>query len=411
MISLDQALAAYSKHLAALSSEMLGLNTALHRVLAQDVTSSTDLPRFTQSAVDGYALRSADLAGASPTQPVFLPIAGEMPAGHYAELPQLLPASCLRILTGGAVPAGADTVIPQELVERRDAGIVLHRAFAKDRNIRHRGEEIRSGALLAACGERLTPGLIAALAMAGVAEVMVYRRPRIAVLVTGDEVVTLGQPLAAGEIPDSNGPLVNAWLQTQGYAPVAISHLRDERTRVAQALDQALTQADVVLTCGGASVGDHDHILPAAESIGVQRVFWKVAQKPGKPLYFGTRGSSLLLAFPGNPGAVLIGLVLHLRRVLDTLEGIRAPAPHWLQGRLASAVQADRERERLLRVIARIDGSGAVRLDPLPHQDSHMLSNLRSANALARLPARPGDYRADEIVSWLPLGSIESDQP
>lgn len=411
MISLDQALAAYTKHLAPLPAETLALSAALHRVLAQDIVSSTDLPRFTQSAVDGYALRAADVADASATQPLHLPIAGEMPAGSYIELPQLLPMTCLRILTGGTVPTGADTVIPQELVERHGDGILLHRAFARDRNIRHRGEEIRSGALLAARGERLTPGLIAALAMAGIAEVAVHRRPRIALLVTGDEVVTLGQPLVAGEMPDSNGPLVNAWLQVRGYTPVATAHLRDDRAQVAQALHQALSQADVVLTCGGASVGDHDHILPAAESVGVQRVFWKVAQKPGKPLYFGTRGAGLLLAFPGNPGAVLIGLVLHLQRVLDLLEGVRAPAPRWLHGQLASGTQADRERERLLRVIARIDGSGKVRLDPLPHQDSHMLSNLRSANALARLPTRPDDYRADEIVSWLPLGSIESGQP
>lgn len=408
MIALDQALATYARVLTPLPAESVELHLALHRVLAEDQHSTADLPLFTQSAVDGYAVRAADTAGASTQNPLRLPIIGAMPAGPFDELPQLLAHSALRIFTGGAVPAGADSVIPQELVRVDDGYIELQHSFPAARNVRHRGEEVRAGARLAAAGERLTPGLIAALAMGGIAAVEARRRPRIAVFVTGNEIVPLGQPLGPGQIHDSNGPLISSWLQQRGYADVRWARLRDNRAEVEAALAEALDQTDVVITTGGASVGDHDHIPAAAAAVGVKTVFWKVAQKPGKPLYFGLRDQKVMMGFPGNPGAVLIGLVLHLQRVLDLLEGLQQPAPHWLRGRLAAPVKADPERDRLLRVTLKISEIGQIDLLPLPHQDSHMLSNLRLATALIRVPTRVRDYEAGEFLHWLPLAGLQS---
>jgi len=395
LLSLEAALAEYARHIHPLAAERKAVVDALGQVLAEPVASAVDLPLFTQSAVDGYALRAAD--SAAP-----LRLVGEIAAGDAARL-QVGPGEAVRIFTGGALPPGADTVARQEIVSREDSTIRLAQALQPGADTRYRGEEVRQGDAIAAPGLRLHSGLLAALAMAGVAQVGVRPRPRVAVLVTGNEVARPGEALAEGHIHDANGPLCRGWLAEQGYPLALLRYVPDTLEAVSAALAEASASADLVISTGGVSVGDHDHLPAAAEATGYRRVFWKVAQKPGKPIWYGMRGNTPLLALPGNPAAVLIGLHVHVIRALQLLEGIESPAPLWRAGRLATDFRADRQRDSLLRVAVEHDATGRTLLQRLGKQDSHMLSNLALADALAWLPASEAALPAGSMVRWISL--------
>lgn len=395
MISLDDALATYPREVTPLAAESIPLHIALHRVLREPALARCDLPRFSQSALDGYVLTNADAARA----PLTLRVSDAIAAGDGHALRALVNGECQRILTGARVPPNTGAVVAQERVAINAGTLTLNEPLKPGANIRWQAEELREGATLGTPGQRLTPGHIAALAAAGVETVAVSQQPRIAVLVSGDEVRPVGTPLADGQIWDANGPLVLAWLQARGYA-AHMHYLGDQRAAVEQALRQALEDADLVITTGGVSVGDKDYILPVAEQLGARRVFWQVAQKPGKPLLFCKHADTVLMGLPGNPGAVLIGLSLHVRAVLDCLEGAAQVGAHWHGAKLADSVKADSRRDGLLRMRLAIGSDGMARLHPLPHQDSHMLSNLGMADVLVRAPARERAYAAEEPLDW-----------
>jgi molybdopterin molybdotransferase len=382
--------------IAPLPARRVALGRALHRVLAEPAGAACDLPPFTQSAVDGYALRHADLA--STTE---LPIAGAIRAGALPGPPRLTTGTAQRIYTGGWLPEGADTVLRQEYVDADGPSIRPRRNVEPGADVRRRGEELAHGALIAAAGTRLSAGMVAALAMAGLAEVAV-RTPRIVVLVTGDEVVPPGGTPQPGQIHDANGPLLMASLATRGHADVRLEYVADARAAVRAALARACAEADLVLTTGGVSVGDHDHVPHAARELGARTLFWKVAQKPGKPVFAALLGRVPLLGLPGNPASVLVNDLVYVRRALDRLEGT-APGPHFQWGRLDAPVRPDAERDLWLRVALRSDESGVIRLARLPKQASHMLSNLVQAGALAWIPAGSDELPAATAVRFLGL--------
>lgn len=396
LLPLADALAAYARELSPLPIQTLALTQALHRVLREPLRTKTDLPRHSQSALDGYVLTAADAARA----PVALRIVASIAAGDTQPLRPLVDGEAQRILTGARVPPNAGAVVAQERVEVRDGQVHVAKPLDNGANIRWQGEEKKAGDELAAAGLRLNAGHIAAAAIAGHAALQVTRAPRITVLVTGDELRDPGAELEDGQIWDSNGPLACSWLAAQGYDAECL-RLVDDEGAVRAAMAKALDRSDLVISTGGVSVGDRDYILPAAESLGVRRVFWEVAQKPGKPLYFGLRGQTALLGIPGNPAAVLVCLALHGRQLLAAMEG--GSGPVWRNARLAQPAKSDAQRDRLVRMQLGTDDSGALTLTPLPNQDSHMLSNLIVADALAHLPARPQAFEAGEIVRWIPL--------
>jgi molybdopterin molybdotransferase len=407
LISLAQALSSYNQNLLPLPAESIATDHALNRCLAESPVARIDLPSFTQSAVDGYALLSFETQWASPAKPLRLQVIGEIAAGpRKAEPPPLAGNMAYRILTGAAIPRGVDTVVPQERVERGDGTIRLIAAVPEKQNIRYHGEELKRGDPLATPGQRISPGMLAALMMAGAHGIRVYRRPRVSVLVTGDEVVPSGQLPAEGQVHDANAPLICSWMVSQGYPAPEVTYVKDVRGEIETDLKTALDNSDLVITTGGASVGDRDYLPDAATTCGVKRIFWKVAQKPGKPIFFGLRDRTALLALPGNPAAVLIGMVIHARRVLDCLEGVTTPGPRMSVGRLLKPVKADTLRDRLVRMNLSISAEGVVHLDPLPKQDSHMLSNLATAMALVLLPAREREYATNEPVLWTPLPGL-----
>lgn len=404
MIEIEEAFEHYRRELSPLPAEDVELGEALGRALAAEVECSTDLPPFDQSAMDGYALRSEPTGDAAAGEPVRLELVGASVAGPGGELPELTEEQAMRIFTGAPLPPGADAVLRQEDARVQGGDLLVERPVRPGHNVRDRGEEVRAGATLARPGSRLSAGDLAALAVGGVAELTVRSRPRVALFVTGDELVPPGRALAPGQVYDGNRPLVGGWLRSGGYPVVTATHLPDDRRQTASALDGGLDNADLVVTTGGASVGEHDHVLDAGRDVGVADVFWKVRQKPGKPLYFGVRDGTPLLALPGNPGSAFTSLVTHVHRVLELLEGISEPAPRFSPGRLAAETRRRPDRDFWIRC-RRMEDDGAVCwLEPLPGQASHMITNLGRCDALARLPSGPEPAPRGEVVPWTPCG-------
>lgn len=382
LISLDTALASYAQ-VKKLPVVELDLLAAHQHILATDVLSSIALPLFNQSAVDGYALRQADIdAGIRDFE-----LIGEIRAGIEQQF-ELRQGQALRIFTGGKLSASSDTVARQEIVNRHGNQITLQQTIHLGTDIRYKGEELQPHTLLATQGQRLTTGLIAALSMAGIHHVEVYCQPRISVLITGDEVSS--ELTNDAQVFDANGPLILSWLKEQGYQDIQLQHVIDEETSLKTALEQALNQFDLVITTGGVSVGDYDLIRPVSMRLGAEQVFWQVAQKPGKPLYFATyhkvQHQSYLIGLPGNPAAVALGLYVHVQTLLNELQGKTHVLPHWHYGKLANGIKPD-SREQILRMRAESNAQGELVLYPLTKQQSHMLSNMNQANALVRVPA------------------------
>ena len=396
LIGVEQALAALTA-IAPLRSRAVRTTAALHRVLAQPAAAGCDLPPFTQSAVDGYAVHNDDLRSSE------LPLAGAVRAAALPAPPRLAPGTAQRIYTGGMLPRGADTVVRQEWARVETGTVRFLRRPELGADVRVRGEELRLGALLAPAGLRLNSGRLAALAAAGVTRVTVHGAPRIAVLVTGDEVAPPGRICRLGQVPDANGPLVTGWLAEQGYSKVRLDYVADSAPAVHAALHDAFMHCDLVLTTGGVSVGDHDYVPRIAGELGAQPLFWKVAQKPGKPVFAALRAGVPLLGLPGNPASVLVNLLVYVRRALDRLEGVTSPGPPLGVGVLDGAVKADAERDQWLRVAVRQDEHGTTRLARLPQQASHMLSNLVQAGGLAWIPASPAETPAGMIVRYAPI--------
>jgi len=384
LITVDQALELILQHTQVLVTERLKLNQALNRYLAEDIYSGINLPLFSQSAVDGYALC---------TQSVIEPerkfqLIGEIRAGQQNEL-QLQDGQAVRIFTGAKIPLGTTTVARQEIVQASDSSrIKITEQLKVHADIRDVGEEISVGQLLANKGQQLSAGAIASLSMAGINTVEVFQYPKVAVVITGDEVAESIEDFVAGKIFDANGPLIEAWFQQAGQQ-VEIFHVADTEAAVRNLIQELSVSHDLILTTGGVSVGDYDFIQPVALNLGFDQIFWKVKQKPGKPMFFAQlqRNDSshcYLLGLPGNPAAVYVGMQIYTATLLNALQGHKSQ-PNWFNAVLTHDLKMD-ARERFLRVSASFEQS-VLRVKSLSKQQSHMLSNLMQANCLVRIPA------------------------
>ncbi len=409
MITIEEALAHCLEVARPLPAVRRAVPEARGAVLASDVVSALDLPPFPQSAMDGYAVRCADIAAATDDAPVTLPLAGEVAASIQGERARLHPGQAMRIFTGGLVPDGADAVVRQEDVVAGDGVASFPAPVAEGNNIRRRGEEIASGTPLLGAGTRLTAGRVAALAAAGLAEIDVRPLPRVRVLVTGDEVVPASAELPLGAVPDANGPLLAGWLAERGVTDVAVRYVRDDEEALRAAMADALADGDLVVSTGGVSVGEHDLVIPVAGSLGVEQVFWRVRQKPGKPLYLGVSPAGVpLLGLPGNPGATLVGAAVYIRRLIDLLQRVATPGPQWRTAIASGELRGDAARATWVRVVRRVDDEGRVCVAPSDHQASHMLSNLCEADAFVHLPAGTERVPAGTPVRWLPIAGGEA---
>ncbi len=399
MTSVDEVAALLDEVVVPLPPVRMAAVDAVGRVLAEAPLAAHPLPLFDQSAMDGYAVAHHDIADA----PVTLPVSTEVAARGHDRMPQLPAGTAARVFTGGVLPAGADTIVRQELTTDLGDGLVrIDGSVDRGTDVRRRGEELGAGAALCEPGTELHAGLAGALVVAGVPDVLVSSSPRIRVVVTGDEVVTAGTTLSLGQVPDSNGPLLVATLRRWGLDDVGASRVGDDPALLAAAIDGAAGAAELVVTTGGVSVGDYDLVPPIAEELGFTRVLWKVAQRPGGPLFVAQRGGTLLVGLPGNPAAVFVNLHVHLRRILDRFVGLD-PEQRWQWGVCTSRPPSAPGKVMWARCSVTTDRNGVVRLTPLPRQGSHMLSNLAAADALVRVDPELDLDRPGLVLAWIPV--------
>lgn len=356
---------------APLERETVALADAHGRYLAADVVAQRDQPAAPLSAMDGYAIRFDDLPGPWT-------VTGEVAAGAAPDR-AVGAGEAQRIFTGAIVPPGADTVIVQEDVARDRDRLILtgNGPGSRGRHIRACAADFAAGDVLLAAGSRLTPGAIATAAMSGAGALAVGARPRVAILTTGDELVAPGRTLGPGQIPDSNGVMLVAMLAGEVAAPVQPLHIRDDRATLAKILKELARRHDVIVTVGGASVGDHDHVRGALDDAGGRLDFWKIAMKPGKPLIAGTLDEAILLGLPGNPSSAFVTATLFLLPLVRHLAGARAPLPPVQRAPLAAPLDAGGTRRDYLR--ARVERG---QLTPLTGQESGRTLPLAAANAL-----------------------------
>jgi molybdopterin molybdotransferase len=388
LIALADARALVVDSVVPLATETVALADALGRVLAEDVVATADAPPWPSSAMDGYAVRSGP-AGRS------LRVIDEARAGFPAAA-SVEPETAIRISTGAPVPAGADAVIRVEDTEESDHTVVLNADVAPDRNIRMPGEDMRSGTVVVTAGTRLGPGEIAGCAVAGAGDLVCAVQPGVAVTTTGSELVDPGVDPAPGQIADSNGPMLAALARCAGARVVSVERRGDERADIEAALGTALETADVVAISGGMSVGAHDHVKDALDSLGVDRRFWGVAMRPGKPALFGTRDRTLVFGLPGNPVSAAVGFLLYARPAIRALQG--APAIVTATATLTEPVARLPRLVNAIRVRLEETASGMT-ATPNGSQGSHVVTSLIGADALAFIPAGEGELAAGESVT------------
>jgi molybdopterin molybdotransferase len=342
-------------------------------VSAEDVAAPIDIPAYPQSGMDGYAFAHADIPGP-------LTIVGEQPAGGRIEF-RLQPGEAVRIFTGAAVPADADTVLMQEKAILSDGRLsVGDPSLARGANVRPKGSEIQQGSLAIAQGDRLTPAAVGFLAGIGIDRVRVHPRPRVAILVTGDELQEPGQPLAYGQVYESNARQLRSALAMMHIRELHLYACPDDREVLTSTLAEAVDRTDVVLMTGGVSVGDHDHTLEAFEACGVRPLFHRVRQKPGKPLLFGMQGRKPVFGLPGNPASVLTCFYEYVCPALATM--MRLPSPvRRVEAELAEAYRKSAGLTHFLKAEVK---DGRVWL--LGGQESYRLRSFARANALAVMP-------------------------
>lgn len=370
---------------APLPPERRPLSAILGLAAAEDLRSAAQVPPFTNSAMDGYAVRSADLAGATPEQPRRLRVTGDLAAGSVPR-GGVGQGEAVRIMTGAPLPPGADTVIPVEDTTRGDGWMELRQPLGPGIHIRHAGEDLRIGMDLVEQGQGLRPGHLGVLAAAGISEVAVHPRARVAVLTTGDELVDVSEEPGPGRIRDANIHAVGAQVASFGALPVPFARVPDDPDRLLRTLRQAL-EADAVLTTGGISVGDYDFMKGMLEELGAERVFWKVAQKPGGPLGFWMLKGKPIFGIPGNPVAAMLMVEEYVRPALRRMMGFaklhRPVAEATLEGGWTG--KAGDKRTTFLRVVARREADRLLARTTGP-QGSAILSSMLTANALAVIP-------------------------
>jgi molybdopterin molybdotransferase len=397
LISVDEAQRIILERTRRLDPERVPIERAAGRVLAVSVQAALDLPPFASSAMDGYALRSADTAAAPVRLPIVERIAAGSPAGRSLD-----GGEAMAISTGGVVPEGADAVVPLEIVEEMGDAIEVRDPVATGANVRPRAGDVSAGETVLEPGARLGPAQVAALAAAGISEVQCAKRPRVGILVTGSELRPPGAALGPGEIYESNGLLLATALQLAGAVPAQLGVIADDAEEHERAMERALLGFDMLITSGGASVGPHDRVRASQAKLRVEELFWGVAVKPGKPVAFGVRRDHLVFNLPGNPVSVLVTFELFVRPAVNALLGVPDPLPVHRLGTLGAAVRRNPHRDEYIRGTTRRQDDSIV-IDPLPGRDSHMIVRAGRADALVAVAAGEGEVPAGETVRYLPL--------
>ena len=371
------------------------LRAALGRVLAEDVVSSVDVPAHRNSAMDGWAMRGADLAAERETTLTEIgasfagrPFAGAVAAGQ-----------CVRIMTGGVVPEGADTIVMQERVRVEGNNVIVPAGQRQGQHVRDKGEDLRRGALALKKGQPMRPAELGLLASLGIGEVSVYRPLRVAFFSTGDELVSLGQALGEGQIYDSNRYTLHGMLKRLGVEALDLGVVADDPQAIERAFGEAAAMADVVITSGGVSVGEADFVKQILNRLG-EVVFWKIAMKPGRPLAYGKLGSSHFFGLPGNPVSVMVTFYQFVREALLVLMGHSAPPPSPLfKVVCSSAIKKVPGRTEFQRGILSTGADGVCSVRVTGEQGSGILRSMSEANCFIVLDEQQGNIEAGSVVA------------
>ena len=400
LLTPEQAQTIVLEHIQPLGVERVPLFEALDRVLAQDLPARHDSPPHDNSAMDGYALRHRDIAAATSARPALLEVIEDIPAG-YVPQKSVGPGQASRIMTGALLPAGADTVIRVEDTRAEGAKVAILDPDEEGVNIRRRGEDVQAGQVVVTAGTYCGPGELAVLASLQQAFVPVRRRPVLAILSTGDELVELDEPLAPGKIVNSNTYGLAALALANGALPLMLPIVRDEEAQIRRAVENALS-ADFILSSGGVSVGDYDYVKKVLDDLGAQAKLWRVAMKPGKPLFFCTLQGKPYFGLPGNPVSSLVSFLQFVRPAIRKAAG--HPPGEWFlpvaSARMEHPIANEGDRRQYARARLRLE-QGRL-LAAAPHgQGSHMLSSMLGANGLLLLESGAHLGAGDEVLVQL----------
>jgi len=394
MISVSDALALLIKHRNDRPIVTTALAECQGAILAEGITAKVTLPPLAASAMDGYAVKLADV----PKAGAELNIIGEAPAGHPFQ-GTVNTGEAVRIFTGGAVPKGADHIVIQENATRE--GDRLTTLFDNDtaRHIRKAGIDFNAGDTLLSKGARIGPMHIAIAAAANHASLPIYKRPLIALIANGDELKSPGETVSATDIISSNPAGLSALIRHWGGEVMDMGIAADSLESITALIEKA-KDADIIVPVGGASVGDHDYMRDAFKQCGLLSIFEKIAVRPGKPTWFGTMGNQHVLGLPGNPASAIVCTHLFLKTLMGVNDGLS-----FTRARLTEAIKANGPRETYMRAFAKVSQTGQLEVTPFPRQDSSLLTPLTEANVLIRLPKEAGPWVAGDMIDVLPLGT------
>jgi molybdopterin molybdotransferase len=396
----DEAKRIVLEQAATLGTEQVALRDGIGRVLAHDLLADTALPPFDNSAMDGYAIRSADVVGATAARPVTLRLVGEVAAGQVFDQP-VRRGEAVQIMTGAPLPQGADGVVMLEAARLRGGLVEVFNDVPPGMHVRRAGEDIRAGQLALSAGTRIRLAHLGLLAGLGCARVGVYRLPRVAVLATGSELVEVDEPLAPGKIRNANSLMLGAFLRRLGIEPLDLGVVVDERALIRQQLEEA-AQSDVLLISGGVSVGEHDLVKRVLRDLGMETLFWRVNMKPGKPLLFGRLRKSVVFGLPGNPISCVVCFLEFIAPFLRRMMGASGSDDGRIAAELTRPLRKKEPRAELFTAWLEAD-QGRLSVRPTPQQGSGMLNSLATANALIVLPEEVTQREAGDLVDVLPL--------
>lgn len=401
MISFDEALSLVLARSVPLGTITVDLDQSLGYTTALPLIAPFALPLFDNSKVDGYGVRIADVAEASTEVPAQLQLDGVVRAGQHPEF-VLMPGSAVKMFTGAEIPSGVEAVIMQEQVREQES-VYIEAPVREGENIRQCGEEFRQGDEVLPAQSLITPAVIGLMAAFGYTLCEVYRKPSIALLATGDEIVPTGEPLRPGHIYDTNTPALKAGLKAIGIDDVHVWRTGDSEASIRQHISDALHNYDIIITAGGVSVGEYDFVKESCQQLGVKMQFWQVAIKPGKPVYFGTfrdaaQETKLVFGLPGNPVSALVTFEQLVKPALFKIMGRRDFLPMLFRATLLKELRKPEGRLEFVRGKLRVN-DGSMEVMPLRGQESHMLGGLALSNCLIHFPAAEEMLLPDAVVN------------
>ncbi|EOU1681559.1 molybdopterin molybdotransferase MoeA [Clostridium perfringens] len=402
-IALEEALEILNKNTKALKSEVVSIKDSLKRVLYGDVKSKINNPPFNKSVFDGYAFKSEDSKGTSKENPIELKIVDEIFAGDFSEI-EIKHGEAIRIMTGAPIPVGADCVLKQEETERHGDLVKIFKEMKANENISFMGEDIKIGETLIKKGKRLDYADLGIMASSGISQVTVYKKPRVSIISTGDEVCDINSTLKPGKIYDSNLYTLSARIEELGYNVLSMEHVGDNILKIGEAIEKAFEKSDIVFTTGGASVGEKDLMQKVAESIGFEKLFWKIKIKPGSAVVCSKKEEKILISLSGNPNAALTTFELLGKPVLKKLEGEEENINIKREkGILMDSFNKKNPQRRFLRGNVIYDEKGAKVYITQIKSGNGILSSLLNANCLIEVEKGNEGLNRGEVVNIIKL--------